>query len=288
MPTPKSFVNRHPVLTYFAVVFVISWGGILIILGPNISPARSEEIGTLMPALYLAMMAGPSIAGILLTGVVYGRAGLREFFSHLFRWRVGAHWYALALLTTPLLATVALLLLSATSSDFLPRIYTTEDKGFILQFGIVVGFMVGFIEELGWTGFAVSTLRRHYGIIATGLIVGLVIGVWHAPLVYWTSSGATGVLPPAVYLVAVLFTWLPSYRVLMVCVYDRTESMLVAILMHASLVAFWYILTPLALAGMTLAVFYFVFSAGVWVVVAAVAVGNGGHLARHLLHRQSA
>jgi hypothetical protein len=36
------------------------------------------------------MLAGPSVSGILLTAVVSGRPGLRQFFSRLRTWRVGA------------------------------------------------------------------------------------------------------------------------------------------------------------------------------------------------------
>ena len=40
--------------------------------------------------------------------------------------------------------------------------------------GIVGGLVVGFFEELGWTGFAIPTLMRlRYGVLGTGLIVGV-------------------------------------------------------------------------------------------------------------------
>jgi membrane protease YdiL (CAAX protease family) len=241
-----------------------------------------------MTLLYLLMMAGPSVAGILMTGLLYGRAGLSELFSRLFRWRVGFRWYGLALLTTPLLATATLLGLAQVSSDFVPRILSTEDKAFLVQFGLVSGLMVGVAEELGWTGFATPTLRRRYGVAATGLIVGLVIGVWQMLLVNWTSFGAAGDLPRVLYLPAVTLTWLPSYRVLMVWVYEHTESLFVAIVMHASLIAFWYILTPLTIAGATMVTYYLLFSVGMWVVIAAAALANGGQLGRRPLRRQTA
>ena len=38
-----------------------------------------------------------------MTGLVYGRAGLRDLLTRMTRWRVGARWYAVALLTAPLL-----------------------------------------------------------------------------------------------------------------------------------------------------------------------------------------
>src|SRR5215212_7112477 len=50
----------------------------------------------------------PSVAGILLTGLLYGRAGLHDLLTRMRRWRVGARWYALALLTAPLLFTAVL------------------------------------------------------------------------------------------------------------------------------------------------------------------------------------
>jgi hypothetical protein len=47
-----------------------------------------------------------------------------------------------------------------------------------------------------------------------------------------------------------LFSFLAAYRVLMVWVYDRPGSLLVAMLMHASLTASTRILQPLDVAGM--------------------------------------
>jgi CAAX protease family protein len=54
----------------------------------------------------------------------------------------------------------------------------------------------------------------------------------------------------------------------MVWVYDRTGSLLLAILMHTSLIAFWRILTPLALSGLTLVTYYLIFTAAMWIIIA--------------------
>ena len=35
MTATKTFVMRHPVVTYFVLTFLISWGGILVVLGPG-------------------------------------------------------------------------------------------------------------------------------------------------------------------------------------------------------------------------------------------------------------
>src|SRR5215217_1396494 len=45
---------------------------------------------------YVALLLSPTVAGILLTGLVDGRAGLSELRSRLLRWRVGARWWTTA------------------------------------------------------------------------------------------------------------------------------------------------------------------------------------------------
>ena len=287
MTTIKAFIDKHPVPSYYALVFAISWGGILLVagLGPGGIPATKEQVERLMPFALLALFAGPSVAGILMTGLVYGREGFRNLLARMTRWRVGARWYAVALLTAPLLVTATLLAFSLSSPEFLPRLFTSDEKATLLLFGIAAGLIGGgLLEELGWTGFTVPTLLRlRHGVLATGLIVGLLWGAWHFLIAFWASGTSSGALSLANYLPAVLFYVgsLPAYRVLMVWVYERTaESMLVAMLMHASFSASMLILQPLGLAlvpGLTWAL---VLAASLWVLVGAIAVAQGGHLSR--------
>ncbi len=291
MTTMKAFIERHPLPTYFALTFLVSWGGVLLVIGgPGGIPGTPEQIERLLPLVYPAMLAGPSAAGILLTGFVYGRTGFREVLSRLFRWRVSARWYAVALLAAPLLAAAILFALLLTSPVFLPGIFTTDDKASVLLIGIAVGLGVGIFEELGWTGFAIPRLRLRYGVLGTGLIVGVLWGAWHFLLFFWTSGTSSGALSPALLLPAVLFCVGvgPVYRVLMVWVYNRTGSLLVAILMHAGLTGgVALILMPLA-TGVPLMTFYLVLIAALWVVVAAVSVAGGGQLSRRPLRKLAA
>jgi membrane protease YdiL (CAAX protease family) len=279
-------IKRHPMLSYYALVFAISWGGILIAvgLGPGGLPATKEQAAMLFPFVLSPLFAGPSVAGIVLTGLVHGKVGFRNLLARMRRWRVGARWYAMALLTAPLLVTGTLLVFSLSSPEFLPRIFTTSDKATLLMFGVGWGLVGGgLLEELGWTGFAVPTLRQRYGVLGTGLIVGLLWGVWHFLVAFWGSGTSSGALSLAIFLPAVLFYVgsLPAYRVLMVWVYDRTgESMLVAMLMHASFSATMLILQPLGLALVPGLIWNLVLAAALWVVVGAVAVFQGGHLSR--------
>lgn len=271
MTTIKDFIKMHPLPIYFALAFAISWGAILILVGPDGIPATAEQI----VALGMAMLLGPSVAGILSTGLTSGWGGFRELISRLLRWRVGTRWYVIALLTAPLSTTAVLLALSLFSPEFLPGIFTSGDKVTLLLTGIVAALTVGFFEELGWTGFAIPRMRLRYGTLASGLIVGLLWGAWHF-LVFWESDSFSGAFPLTL-LLARLFSWLPAYRVLMVWVYDRTESLLVVILMHASLVATLTIIDP-SLTGGELLTLILVRAAVLWVIVAAVTMANRGQL----------
>ena len=282
--TIMAFIKRHAVLLYFVLTFAISYGGILIVAGPGAFLGTAEEGDVLDPSLYLAMLLGPSIAGILLTGLVDGRAGLRELLSRLLRWRVGARWYAVALLTYPLTMTAMLGALALISPQVLPGAFITADNVTLLLTGIVVGMVTGFFEELGWTGFAIPRLRLRYGVVLTGLIVGLLWGAWHYPLFTASASSATAVAP-VVMLAVLLFSFLPPFRVLMVWVYERTQSLLVAILMHASLAGSTVVLA-VAAPELPAVTYDLALAAMLWVVIAAIAVANHGHIARPPLGQQ--
>ncbi len=264
MTTIKAFIERHSLPIYFILTFAISWGGILFMVGPGGIPGSPVQTAK-PPYVYSVLLFGPSVAGILLTGLVRGRAGYRELLSRLFRWRVSARWYAIALLTAPLLTMAALLALSLASPTFLPGIFTSGNKASMLLVGIALGLTVGIFEEIGWTGFAIPKLKQRYGVLTTGLVVGFLWGAWHF-IMFWESDSFSRALPLTLLLVR-LFSWLPAYRVLMVWVYDRTGSLLLAILMHASLVVSQLTLLPLAISGAFLLASILVWAAALWVVV---------------------
>jgi len=259
----RDSIKTHALLVYFILAFALSWGAIVISVWPDGFPVTEDQL----PVLIAAMLLGPSLAAILAAGLASGREGIRDLFSRLRRWRVSPRWYAIALLTAPLSTAVVLLALSLFSSGFPSALSTSDDKVSLVSMWIVSGLLVGFFEELGWTGFAIPRMRMKYGVFATGLLVGLLWGAWHF-LVNLEADTFSGVLPFAL-LVARLFTWLPAYRVLMVWVYERTESQLVVTLMHVSLVATTGIIDPV-IEGGSLLVLLLAKAAVFWVIVAAV------------------
>ena len=160
-----------------------------------------------------------------------------------------------------------------------PDIVTANNKLSIVVAGIVVGLMVGFFEELGWTGFAQPRLRRRYGVVTTGLVMGLLWSAWHFPM-FAETTDPTGTLPAALVVAVLLFAWLPPYRLLMVWVYDRTESLLIAMLMDVPISTTALILASEATSATALVVPVLVWGAAFWLIVAVVAWTNGGHLNR--------
>src|SRR5210317_1136656 len=103
MKTVKNFIKRHPVLIYFMLTFAFTWGCMAVAVYPDGFPITEEQFETAGALVYVAMLVGPSGAGILLTGFLYGRTGFRQLLSCLIKWRVDARWYAIALLTAPLM-----------------------------------------------------------------------------------------------------------------------------------------------------------------------------------------
>ena len=273
MTAVVALLRRHSVLLYFVLTVALSWVGMLIAVGSGGLPMTAEQFETRGPFVYLAMLAGPSVAALLSIALVDGRSGFRALLSRLLRWRVGARWYAVAFLVAPLSIATALLALSLFFGEFPPAVITTSDRLSVLVSSMAAGLVVGFFEELGWTGFAVPQLRQRYSPLATGIMVGILWGGWHF-LVFWESESFSGVLPLALLFVR-LFSWLPAYRVLMVWVYDRTESLLIAVLMHASLVASQFVLFPQTLEGATALISILAWAVVLWVIVAAVAMVNG-------------
>ncbi len=287
MKSIRLWISRHPLFSYYLAAFAISWGSVLLAIGGPSGLLSRELTGPTLAIAIATTLVGPPIAGVVITAVVGGKAGFRDLASRLLKWRVGAHWYAAAVLTAPLSVTVALLGLSLFSSEFLPRYLVgreAEPGAFAMTVPTIlaVAVVTGFCEELGWTGFATPRMTLRYGIAVTGILMGILWGLWHLVSNLVGSAESTGRLPLVVYMAALLFTFLPPYRVLMVWVYAHTQSLLVAMLMHASLVTFWLVSMPQGISGAPQATWYVVWGGVLWGAVAVVAVLSRSRLSARL------
>ncbi len=254
------FIKRHSVPFYFLLTFVISWGGIVLAVGGfRQLTVLTDKFNTLLPLVILAILAGPSLTGLIMTILSSGKNGLQELKNRLFKRRVGIKWYAIALLMGPSIMAAIYLILSFFSGKFLPSIIAVDNKVPHVIAGLITGLAAGFFEEIGWTGFAIPNLRKRYGVLKVGLIVGLLWALWHTLPGVWIGygSGAVTSLPLLMSYFADSFLFLVIFRVLMVWVYDKTESLFVAMIMHGSLTAAARIIPPIGIVGAPLMIFDF-------------------------------
>jgi membrane protease YdiL (CAAX protease family) len=231
----RGLARRHPIVSFFALALGITWVVWI--------PVALSSLG-LLPfhvPFFLFPLAGygPSLAGVIMAGADEGKSGIKELLGRLLLWRVGVQWYVFVLLSTPLVAISVALLSSLLGGeparmDFLQQVSSLVS---ILPILILLGGPVS--EELGWRGFALPKLLTKHSALASGLIVGVIWGLWHLPAFWIQGAGQHGqpilwfmVGAPAV---SILYTW----------VYAHTEgSLLIAILYHTAFDSTLYFTSP--------------------------------------------
>src|SRR5512135_2920342 len=96
------WIKAHDLLTYFVLAFLFTyaaWSVTLFAAGEN-DPNRMTDLPTLFQFLG---MWGPALAGILVTAMTRGKAGLQELFRRVLLWRVPLRWYLLILFFWPVI-----------------------------------------------------------------------------------------------------------------------------------------------------------------------------------------
>lgn len=284
--------KKHQLIIYYLVTFLISWGGVVIVLG-GYNQVSSENFAAPFLPLYLVTVSGPILASLVLTGICNGKKGYHELLSQLFNWQVSPKWYAAALLIAPLTVFAALSTLLLVSPAFMPGIFSSGNNPVAIAFGLpggdkitlslfvlAIGLFNGLVEEVGWTGFAAPKLRLNCRLIASGLNLGVAWGLWHLFSNYIGSAKDAGAIPLPLYLTTMLFTFLPPFRILMLWVYKHTGSLFIAVLMHASLDVFWMLSMPTVMTGGERISWYIIWAVILWGIVIVVGSRNqrGGRL----------
>jgi membrane protease YdiL (CAAX protease family) len=261
----ETLLRRYPVCSFFAMAFAISWGGILVVMA-----ATDFDLLVLRPLdtgiIFVFMLLGPSVAGLVLTALLEGRAGFHRLRVRAAHWRVGLRWYLVALMTTPLLLLATLWPLSI----FLDPAFSPQFQWPLFAIGLVAGTF----EEVGWTGFAAPRLLHRQRLFVAGLWLGLVWALWHVLVDFRQNSVAMGSLwwlEFAVFYVGAL----TAYRLLMTWVYANTQSLMLSILMHASYTGWLFVLYPATSLEQGL-VWQTGFTVALWVAVAVVMTGQAG------------
>jgi len=213
-------LKRHPVVTYFVLVYALSWAC-------WIPLAIAKTSASSVPFLVVAAVgnAMPSLLGILLTALLSGTTGLAELFGRLGRVREPLTWYAAALLLVPALQLAAVAIPALLGAATITIAFSS--------FTVLQSAASGLHEELGWRGFALPRMQARRPAFTASLLLGVLWGSWHLPVMIarglpWTAAG----LIQAVFFVLLVTAW----AVLFTWVYNNTNgSLFLMVLMHTVL-----------------------------------------------------
>jgi membrane protease YdiL (CAAX protease family) len=266
-PRNETFVARHPAITYFALTFAVSWLGAFAVAAPHLlhGEAIPKFAGLMM---FPAMLLGPSAVGILLTWFIDGGIGLRDLFSRMCRVRVAPRWYALLLIPPVLVLTVLFTMKTFVSPVFAPN------RFFI---GVGFGFVAGFFEEIGWMGYAFPKMRRADNALAPAILLGMLWGAWHIPVIDYLGTST----PHGAYWFPFFLAFtaaLTAMRVMIAWIYSNTKSVFLAQLLHASSTGSLVIFSPPGVSAAQESLWYAIYAATLWLVVAIIATTYGKRL----------
>jgi len=233
MPKPRSstdsarftsLAQRHPLLTFFTLAYVLAW----IVWLPYV--LGEEGTGTLalpVPIYYVGVgtFIGPALAAIVVTKALAGPDGVQRLLRRILHWRVALRWWLISFLGIPALYAIATVL--GSGSDLRPSVLVTYYPwrlALVFLFGGPLG------EEIGWRGFALPRMEERFGPLRGTLLLGVGWAWWHLPLGLFTQwRGDTAIA-----------IWLPFYTlvatalgVFIAWVYNHTGSLLLAMLIHA-------------------------------------------------------
>ncbi|WP_333106687.1 MULTISPECIES: CPBP family intramembrane glutamic endopeptidase [unclassified Microcoleus] len=170
---------------------------------------------------------GPALAAMIVSQVTHGKTGIRDLNKGLIRWRVSLIWYIVAVLGSAILLIVAQAvtkLLGLTVTIITPPVTLSP----YVIFGLGVNFLANTCEEIGWRGFALPHLQKRYNALIATLIVGILWGLWHLPLVFLVGHPMSEF--PFVWFITIvadafIYTW----------IYNSTKgSILLVALFHGS------------------------------------------------------
>ena len=231
-PMGRSEPPRGPrVRTYLALTYAISWSiwvGLLLL-------SRAGVVDGSAPLAWYGLGGlAPSLTAFVLTWRDGGARGVAALGRLALIWRVPGRWYLFALLTPTAVRLAGLALHSLSGGQLLPKAITLTG----VVAALVMGLLVGAMEEFGWRGYLQPALREGRSAVRTGLLVGVAWFGWHVPLFWIAGTGfhswaaaAGRPLALAGYALAVV-----SLAMLFAFQFERTRgSVLLAMILHAAM-----------------------------------------------------
>lgn len=189
------------------------------------------DLGTTGPILLIVIISpfGPTIAGFVLTALTKGRSGVKRLWKRFWNRNLSWKWLLVILLFFP--AKNLILRLSAQAfAGISQQPFEWFDQPWLLLPPFIASILHGGLsEEFGWRGYALPRFQAKWNALTAALVLGLIEGCWHIPLVFMPGDERFGMLIPVLVLpyfaTGIFRTW----------IFNNTGgSVLAAVLFHAA------------------------------------------------------
>ncbi len=164
-----NFIQRHPLLSFFALAILITW---LIAL-------PSLLFGLPFKTFQTVGAYGPLLSAVIVSAAMGGDE-LKSLFNRMTNFRFKLGWYLIAIFGN------VLLYLLVTGLSGAPLMQSLTNKWTLIFTLYLPALFTSFLinpvgEETGWTGFATPHLQKRFSPWLSAVILGVIWAMWHLP-----------------------------------------------------------------------------------------------------------
>jgi membrane protease YdiL (CAAX protease family) len=255
----KNIILRHPAAAYFITTFALSWLGALFLVAPHLF--KKEPLPAIDGIImFPIMLLGPPVAAVVLTAMIGGKPALKELSGRMSKWKVPIKWYLLPVVIFPCGILITLFLLQHLLSPAFASNFFAP--------GFLFGIPAGFLEEIGWTGFAFPLIFSRRDLFRSGIYLGVIWALWHLPAIDFLGVAR----PHGRWLFPFFLSFaalLAAVRILIAWIYVHTGSVLLAQFTHTVSTGCLVLLGASHVTPLQEALWYAVYAALLWIVILA-------------------
>jgi membrane protease YdiL (CAAX protease family) len=203
---------------YFGLVYLWSWLGLVPVA---VSGLHGDDL--VVVVLRALAGLGPMVVALGVMVWTQDAQARREYWLRLIDpGRIHFGWYAVILLTVPLLTGLAVFLdhIFGGGGALLEARFQANLWG-LLPLAVFTLFFGPLPEEMGWRGYALDRLQERYNAFTSSLVLGIIWALWHLPLFFISGTyqhrlgvGTTGfwIFMLTIPLQAIFFTWIFNHN----------------------------------------------------------------------------
>ncbi len=168
----------HPIWFYFITVFAA------LLIGPLAAFVKQKGMEQLQMPLLLLSLILPCITALVMIFTSHSGALIGDFWKRLVLFKFSPSYLLIILFLVPVVVCLATWI-----STFFG--YSTDQFAISKEIGIMKGWAIlgitlplllaPLLEELGWRGYGVDSLRAYFNLFNTSVLFGLLWAVWHLP-----------------------------------------------------------------------------------------------------------